>query len=225
MDNLQNSRPLLDSNSDDSEEELLDGNRTRAQKIRSINTNQDNTRSLKRAGGRQLHNAPHDKYNFTYFAFYLLGMTTLLPWNFFITAEEYWQYKFRNVTVNGTDVLTPRQIQFQSDLSVASALPSTIFLVLNAFLSHKIPLKLRMVGSLIVILAIFGLTTALVEIDTDGWQDLFFQVTIISVVIVNSEKFLTLLYTISNSIVSFQCFPLFYQAVCSELLVNLVRST
>lgn len=191
MDNLQNSRPLLDPNSDDSEEEFLDGNRTCAQKIRSINTNQgdiqDSTISLKRSGGRQTHNAPRDKYNFTYFAFYLLGMTTLLPWNFFITAEEYWQYKFRNVTVNGTEVLTPRQIQFQSDLSVASALPSTIFLVLNAFLSHKIPLKLRMVGSLIVILAIFGLTTALVEIDTDGWQDLFFQVTIISVVIVNSE--------------------------------------
>lgn len=32
--------------------------------------------------------APVDKYNFTYAVFYLLGMTTLLPWNFFVTAEE-----------------------------------------------------------------------------------------------------------------------------------------
>lgn len=31
---------------------------------------------------------PVDKYNFTYAVFYLLGMTTLLPWNFFVTAEE-----------------------------------------------------------------------------------------------------------------------------------------
>lgn len=31
--------------------------------------------------------APHDRYSFTYMAFYLLGMTTLLPWNFFLTAE------------------------------------------------------------------------------------------------------------------------------------------
>lgn len=33
-------------------------------------------------------NAPHDKYSYNYIIFYLLGMTTLLPWNFFITAES-----------------------------------------------------------------------------------------------------------------------------------------
>lgn len=33
-------------------------------------------------------NAPHDKYSFNYIIFYLMGMTTLLPWNFFITAED-----------------------------------------------------------------------------------------------------------------------------------------
>lgn len=31
---------------------------------------------------------PNDKCNFTYMVFYLLGMTTLLPWNFFVTAED-----------------------------------------------------------------------------------------------------------------------------------------
>lgn len=38
-------------------------------------------------------NAPRDRFNFNYIVFYLLGMTTLLPWNFFITAED--------VSVNG----------------------------------------------------------------------------------------------------------------------------
>lgn len=33
-------------------------------------------------------NAPLDKYNYNYIVFYLLGMTTLLPWNFFVTAED-----------------------------------------------------------------------------------------------------------------------------------------
>lgn len=33
-------------------------------------------------------NVPADKFNFNYIAFYLLGMTTLLPWNFFVTAED-----------------------------------------------------------------------------------------------------------------------------------------
>lgn len=36
---------------------------------------------------RRPHN-PADKYHFSYIIFYLLGMTTLLPWNFLMTAED-----------------------------------------------------------------------------------------------------------------------------------------
>lgn len=36
---------------------------------------------------RRPHN-PSDKYHFSYLIFYLLGMTTLLPWNFLMTAED-----------------------------------------------------------------------------------------------------------------------------------------
>lgn len=36
---------------------------------------------------RRPHN-PSDKYHFSYIIFYLLGMTTLLPWNFLMTAED-----------------------------------------------------------------------------------------------------------------------------------------
>lgn len=39
-------------------------------------------------GGCNNSNAPLDKYNYNYIVFYLLGMTTLLPWNFFVTAED-----------------------------------------------------------------------------------------------------------------------------------------
>lgn len=35
---------------------------------------------------------PNDRFSFTYMVFYLLGMTTLLPWNFFITAEDVSSY-------------------------------------------------------------------------------------------------------------------------------------
>ncbi|XP_055594701.1 equilibrative nucleoside transporter 1-like [Uranotaenia lowii] len=130
--------------------------------------------------------APIDKYNFTYAVFYLLGMTTLLPWNFFVTAEEYWHYKFRNVSSNDTSILTPRQLEFQSDLSIAASIPTTLFLVLNACFGHMISLPVRMVGSLIMMLVIFVGTTALAQIDTDQWQDTFFLVTMISVVVVNA---------------------------------------
>jgi len=37
--------------------------------------------------------APRDNYKFVWIVFYMLGMTTLLPWNFFIAVNDYWNYK------------------------------------------------------------------------------------------------------------------------------------
>lgn len=31
---------------------------------------------------------PNDRFSLNYMVFYLLGMTTMIPWNFFITAED-----------------------------------------------------------------------------------------------------------------------------------------
>lgn len=35
---------------------------------------------------------PKDKYSLVFFIFYFIGMTTLLPWNFFITADDVSDY-------------------------------------------------------------------------------------------------------------------------------------
>ena len=40
---------------------------------------------------------PRDRFNAVYLVFYLLGMGTLLPWNFFISVNSFWDYKFRDV--------------------------------------------------------------------------------------------------------------------------------
>lgn len=96
-------------------------------------------------------------------------------------------YKFRNVTNNATDELTPIQAGFTSDLSVSAAVPNTLFLILNAFIGHKIPLKYRMVGSMAFVFLFFIVTTALVEVNTDSWQNEFFVFTLSSVVLMNSK--------------------------------------
>lgn len=36
----------------------------------------------------EITDAPRDKWNYTYLVFYLLGMGTMTPWNFFVTAED-----------------------------------------------------------------------------------------------------------------------------------------
>ncbi|XP_073821069.1 equilibrative nucleoside transporter 1 [Musca autumnalis] len=137
----------------------------------------------------QMDNAPADKWNFTYLVFYLLGTATMTPWNFFITAEDYWMYKFRNATFNDTDPLgeelTPMQKSFSCDLTLTASISGTTFLILNAIYGQKLSLRLRMLGSLCVILIIFIITTTFVEVNTDRWQKQFFLITLLCVVNIN----------------------------------------
>ncbi|KAH8249627.1 hypothetical protein KR032_010954 [Drosophila birchii] len=125
---------------------------------------------------------------FTYIVFYLLGIGTMTPWNFFVTAEDYWKYKFRNTSINGTDPdeeLTPLQRSFTCDLALTATISGTTFLLLNAIYGHHVSLRQKMVGTLWMILILFGLTTGFVEVNTDKWQEQFFLITLIIVVLLN----------------------------------------
>ncbi|XP_046388448.1 equilibrative nucleoside transporter 2 [Ischnura elegans] len=132
---------------------------------------------------------PSDRYHLAYTVFYLLGMTTLLPWNFFITAEDYWMFKLRDTSANYTlESKTKLQTEFTAYLSMASTIPNTLFLVISSFIAHKLPLQIRMHGSLVIILVLFVITTALVKVDSDSWQTAFFALTLCTVVILNAAS-------------------------------------
>ncbi|XP_012531984.1 equilibrative nucleoside transporter 1 [Monomorium pharaonis] len=141
---------------------------------------------------------PHDKYNLAYIVFYLLGINTLIPWSFFITADDYWMYKFREIHNNSTNLThtyaelleqkTDLQASFTSYLNVASALPSTLFLIINTFISKRVSLTVRMVGSQCTILLLFILTTTFVKMDTDKWQHIFLIITLTTVALVNAAS-------------------------------------
>lgn len=94
-------------------------------------------------------------------------------------------YKFRNVTSNSSTDITPIQATFTSDLSFSASVPNTMFLIINAIWGHKITLPVRMIGSMVLIMIFFMFNTGLVEVNTDHWQDLFFDITIGSVVVMN----------------------------------------
>lgn len=44
-----------------------------------------------------------------------------------------------------------------------------------------------MIGSIVVMLLLFIVTTTFVKIDTDAFQDTFFQITLVTVFVVNSK--------------------------------------
>ncbi|PNF17715.1 Equilibrative nucleoside transporter 1 [Cryptotermes secundus] len=181
MDYSVNTRPLLQHSESESdfEDDILEVNRCDHQDDHVVVTK--DLKPLFKA------REPSDRYNLAYLIFYLLGMTTLLPWNFFITADDYWMFKFRDVTANVSDKSNRTELQagFTAYLSVASTIPNTLFLILNSLLSHKISLQIRMIGSLSSIFLLFVLTTVFVKVDTDSWQELFFIITLVTVVFLN----------------------------------------
>ncbi|CAF4846568.1 unnamed protein product [Pieris macdunnoughi] len=134
---------------------------------------------------------PLDRYRLVYFLFYLFGITSLVPWNFLITANDYWMYKFRDVEPNNLTMYvrkTQFQAEFTSYLNVATAIPNLVFLILNSLYGHLVSVRSRLLGSLIVVTLSFIVTTSLVLVDTDEWQNTFFIVTMITVVIMTAAS-------------------------------------
>lgn len=61
--------------------------------IRDLESNTDDGDDDTEQLFKATNTVPNDRFSFTYMVFYLLGMTTLLPWNFFITAEDVSAYE------------------------------------------------------------------------------------------------------------------------------------
>ncbi|XP_012881115.1 PREDICTED: equilibrative nucleoside transporter 3 isoform X1 [Dipodomys ordii] len=134
---------------------------------------------------------PEDHFNGTYLIFFSLGIGSLLPWNFFITAKEYWAFKFRNSSslTSGKDLEDSDILNyFESYLAIASTVPSLLCLMANFLLVNRAPVHVRVLTSLTIMLAVFMVMIALVKVDTSSWTRGFFTVTIVSVVIVSSSS-------------------------------------
>lgn len=143
-------------------------------------------------------NEPSDPYFMVYFVFYLLGMGTLLPWNFFISVSSFWNYKFRDVTntSNLWESETPDhmvksghqtklQEEFTSYLAIASNIPNAMFVILNALIGQNIQLKYRIFISLGLVIGFFGVVLVFSETNSDEWQKKFMVLILILVVLIN----------------------------------------
>lgn len=136
----------------------------------------------KAIGGRnveenKLINAPEDRFHFCYIVLYILGFGSLLPWNFFITANSYFKKKL--------EARADLQISFQNYFSVAAMVPNVLMMLLNIFVLQRFNRVKRMVIAIVATFLIFVVTTVLVLLDSTPWTLEFFTVTITSVVFLN----------------------------------------
>lgn len=99
-----------------------------------------------------------DRYHFVFISASFLGVVILFPWNILITVTSYWNYKFRNVSLDNNedivdpsdeDELTELQLLYTSYLAIASNVPNATFVILHALFGHHFNIKLRLYGSLV----------------------------------------------------------------------------
>jgi uncharacterized membrane protein (Fun14 family) len=88
--------------------------------------------------------------------------------------------------VNEEEALTPLQLSWNSYMSIANMIPNLGMLLLNATIGHKIPMRPRLVVSLIGIIILFIVTDAMTRVNTDGFQDGFLVVTLGTVVLITA---------------------------------------
>ncbi|XP_028323905.1 equilibrative nucleoside transporter 3 [Gouania willdenowi] len=134
--------------------------------------------------------SPDDSYCLVYISFFLMGIGSLLPWNFFITARHYWLYKLSNHTGHqgSEEPRSDLSDYFESYLAIASTVPSVLCLILNYILINKLSANVRVFSSLFVILLVFLVTTALVKVDVSDSTMEFFVGTIICLAIVSGAS-------------------------------------
>lgn len=146
---------------------------------------------------------PQDRYKAVWLIFFMLGLGTLLPWNFFMTATQYFTNRLdmaQNISL-GTAELSediqpsaaptvpslehrPLSAIFNNVMTLCAMLPLLLFTCLNSFLHQRIPQSVRILGSLVAILMVFLVTAILVKVHMDALP--FFVLTMIKIMLINS---------------------------------------
>ncbi|VDO01486.1 unnamed protein product, partial [Rodentolepis nana] len=133
--------------------------------------------------------SPKDRFRLIYIIFFFIGIGTLLPWNFFITANQYFQYQLRNQSLpTGVDALLPQyrtelQKVFSTYLIISSVVPATLGNFLNLMIKDWLPVYPRLIGSSAIMLIIFIITVTFTKVAID--THIFFVVTLATVAINN----------------------------------------
>lgn len=146
---------------------------------------------------------PQDRYKAVWLIFFMLGLGTLLPWNFFMTATAYFTNrldKSQNVSLVTAELNkdvkasaiptapTPERNSlsaiFNNVMTLCAMLPLLVFTCLNSFLHQRISQTVRILSSLVAILLVFLMTAILVKVQMDALP--FFIITMIKIILINS---------------------------------------
>lgn len=146
---------------------------------------------------------PQDRYKAVWLIFFILGLGTLLPWNFFMTATKYFTNRLdmsQNMSLGPAEVSKDIQASasplapsperthlstiFNNVMTLCAMVPLLIFTCLNSFLHQRIPQSVRILGGLVAILLVFLITAILVKVPLHALS--FFVITMLKIMLINS---------------------------------------
>jgi len=143
-------------------------------------------------------NKPKDRWKIVGVAFMYLGMSTMVPWNFLVAVTAFWNFKFRNVSMDyqgalnntweperGAMVPTQIQLAFPSYLAIASNVPGAMTTLVHSFCGQRIGVSTRIFWALSILFSSFVALLALSIPDSDAWQENFLHVVLLLVVLTN----------------------------------------
>ncbi|KAF7994484.1 hypothetical protein HCN44_003956 [Aphidius gifuensis] len=128
---------------------------------------------------------PKDRYNLAYISFFVLGMTSGLPWLFFLNSQIYWKYKFRNTTLDkfeSTNNQSSSKLQnyFTAYMDTAGAVAYSVSVIINIFMQKWISSRIRVIITQLGTIILFLISTLFVKINTDERQYFFLEITLIT---------------------------------------------
>ncbi|AWP00995.1 putative equilibrative nucleoside transporter 2-like isoform 2 [Scophthalmus maximus] len=129
--------------------------------------------------------APQDRGCLVGISFFILGLGTLLPWNFFMTASLYFQGRLNTTEWSNGTAVERKEYHFNNWMTLLSQLPLLLFTLLNSILYQRISEAMRIAGSLVFILLLFILTAVLVKVPME--EDRFFSVTMATIWFINCD--------------------------------------
>lgn len=123
-----------------------------------------------------------DGHNWSYWAFVWLGLGSLLPINFFITADPYFRYKLHDPAM-GNSSASRLELAYENAVTLAGAVPNLLITILVTFFFvpyiHKYRIYTSLSGITICLLTCF----VFVFINVSHWRETFFFLTMMLVMI------------------------------------------
>jgi len=123
-----------------------------------------------------------DGNNWSYWAFVWLGLGSLLPFNFFITADPYFRYKLHDSTLSNSSA-SRLELSYENAVTLCASVPNFIAAILVTFICvphiHKYRIYTSLSGITICLLICFSL----IFVNVSHWREIFFMLTMILVMI------------------------------------------